>query len=384
MKEVVIVQPYVPGYRVPFFNRLQDIVARRGLKLRVIAGAPSGDQALRADSATAEWLITVERRSVSLGGKNIDISMSAPQWRDSASVVIMPLVGTSADLAVSLLRKSGVKLGVWGHVASYVASGHPIDIAIERWMMKRADRVFAYTPSGADFAVRQGINPRSVTTVMNSIDTSEIEAVRRELGIDGSNSSMSPGRLSVADATIEERERRYFAFVGGIDATKNISLLAETLDVLWRRASPVRILVAGEGAEKYRLADAESRGQVGMVGHVSGLAKAELLCGSVAIVNPGRIGLVAVDALAARVPILTTTYPYHAPEFEYLSPGTSVMATHETPAAFAGLLEQYWHRPSASAALADDQSWRYPTIDDMAENFARGIFSMIDDTDEGR
>lgn len=377
MKEVIVVQPYVPGYRVPFFNRVQAIFARRNLQLKVIAGAPSGDQALRADSATAEWLTTVDRKVVSLFGRSIDLSLSAPQWRNSASAVIMPLVGTSPYVATTLMRRADVKVGVWGHVASYVAPGHPIDLAIERWMMKRADRVLAYTPSGANFAVRQGVNPQSVTTVMNSIDTSEIETARRALVVDGSVSATNLGRPSVFDASLAGRPQKYFAFVGGIDATKRIGLLVESLDILWRRKSPVRILIAGEGAEKPRLVGAASRGQVGMVGHVSGAAKAELLCRSVAIVNPGRIGLVAVDALAARVPILTTTYPFHAPEFEYLSPGTSVLSASEDSRDFADLLDEYWERPPAISSRMDESNWLYPTIDDMAENFTRGVFSMI-------
>jgi hypothetical protein len=45
---------------------------------------------------------------------------------------------------------------------------------------------------------------------------------------------------------------------------------------------------------------------------------------SSAIWMPGRVGLVAVDALALGLPVLTTHFPFHAPELEYLVEGRSV------------------------------------------------------------
>jgi hypothetical protein len=36
---------------------------------------------------------------------------------------------------------------------------------------------------------------------------------------------------------------------------------------------------------------------------------------------PGRVGLVAIDALALGLPVHTTDFGFHAPEIEFLQPG---------------------------------------------------------------
>ncbi|WXF91769.1 glycosyltransferase [Curtobacterium flaccumfaciens pv. flaccumfaciens] len=42
------------------------------------------------------------------------------------------------------------------------------------------------------------------------------------------------------------------------------------------------------------------------------------------LLMPGRVGLVAVDAVALGLPIITTDWPFHAPEAEYLNSSNSI------------------------------------------------------------
>ena len=50
MSEVWIVQPYVPNYRVPFFEGLSTALRESGIILKVVAGQPDAVQAKRGDS----------------------------------------------------------------------------------------------------------------------------------------------------------------------------------------------------------------------------------------------------------------------------------------------------------------------------------------------
>src|SRR5665811_108326 len=56
---------------------------------------------------------------------------------------------------------------------------------------------------------------------------------------------------------------------------------------------------------------------------------------SSAIWMPGRVGLIAVDALALGLPVLTTRFPFHAPELDYLVDGRTVHFLPETAGAYA-------------------------------------------------
>lgn len=359
MPSLCIVQPYVPKYRVAFFEALSRSLAADGIDLKVVAGKPTGDQAVRGDSQAPPWLERATTRRASLLGKSVDFGGTARHWR-SADGVILPLLGSSIDTVLACSRKRQ-KVGLWGHVAPYTGPGNRIDLAIERWAMRRADHVFAYTPGGGRFAQAAGIPSDRVTAVMNSIDTA---ALARDLEAVNVEEFRAAHRLP---------HRPYLTWLGGLDSSKRVEFFCHALDVLDAKGSPIHVLVAGAGAQSDLMTRAVDRGQVTLLGHLSGGPRAAALTAGRAIVNPGRVGLIAVDALVARRAILTTRWPYHAPEFEYLTQGESVFCSDDSPEAFADLM---------SRTLEDDwttaiESTPIPTMNDMVENFSDGVRSMF-------
>ena len=108
-----------------------------------------------------------------------------------------------------------------------------------------------------------------------------------------------------------------------------------------------------------------------MLGRVNGKTKATVLASADAIVNPGRIGLVAVDALAAGIPVLTTQYRFHAPEAEYLSEGQTMYSSADDPVSYATLISGHIGSGSPRERLA------HPTLDQMVSNFAGGAGLLL-------
>ena len=94
---------------------------------------------------------------------------------------------------------------------------------------------------------------------------------------------------------------------------------------------------------------------------------------------PGRVGLIAVDSFAMGLPIVTTDWPHHAPEFDYLQPGVDSVVTSDDPAAFSRAAIQLLSMP---ADLARTQKmclsrWRDFSIEHMADEFADGVRSCL-------
>lgn len=364
MRELSIVQPYVPRYRVPFFDGLADALHADGVRLRVIGGSPTGAQAERQDAASARWLETVAPRVLVVGRRHVSLTSSRTLWRGSDAVIV-PHQGTSLDTLSALLRRDTRKVGVWGHIASYTSPLNAIDGAIERWQLRRADHVFAYMPSGAAFALRAGVTPERITTTMNSIDSGELEC--EVANVTGATARHVLRERGVPDGP-------YLAYVGGLDESKRISFLAHALDVVHERGSRVHLVVLGLGSQAGVLARAVSRGQVSMLGYGTAADKAAVLVGAEAVVNPGRVGLIAVDCLAARTPLITTDWPWHAPELEYLTEGEQVQITVDDPLAFAEAMIS----ASAGALNRPDLSWPpAPSIEDMVTNFHTGLRQLL-------
>ncbi|MEX5306089.1 glycosyltransferase [Kocuria sp. CPCC 205258] len=366
-KRLVIVQSYIPSYRVDFFERLHDRLLERGIQCVIAAGAPEGEQAERGDAAAPEWLTPIKRNMLVIRGRSINTSVQPKPWMD-ADGVIFGLKGTSLPVYEALMyrRSKGTRIGLWGHVRPYVNSGNWLDLRFERFQMQQADHVFAYTGGGAEFAMQAGINPDKVTEVGNTINS---ELLREELN-----------GISTKDVIKFAQERNFdpsraVGYIGGLDASKRIAFLAKSLNYLWDLDPTIHLLVAGSGAHVGLLQEAQYRGQVSFLGFSDVRQKALVIKSSRALCLPGRIGLVAVDALTGQIPILTTEWPFHAPEFEYLVEGHSKVTASNTPEAYARLIMSYVTGTEPRGSSSAD--WPVPNLENMVKNFSAGVVKML-------
>jgi glycosyltransferase involved in cell wall biosynthesis len=368
-RSLLIVQPYVPKYREAFFSKLVAKLDDEGISCRVAASMPRGSQSERGDSVEADWIVKYIPKVVPIGRRMLILGGARGLWIHDDAVIVGHL-GSSLDtyraIYDALARK--LKVGVWGHIKSYVNDGNPIDLALERWQMRNSDHVFAYTPGGRDVAISAGVSAARITTVMNSTDTTLLSAARDALSDREALSFMEANGL---------RPRRTLGYIGGLDSSKRIDFLAAALDQLWISDPDIRVLVGGQGADAHVLSVAQARGQVLMMGYASVADQA--LIGRVcsALVIPGRIGLVAVDALVLGIPILTTAWNYHAPESEFLCEGESRFTSADNPSAYAALIRNFLDATVAERFPSSNPKWTHPTIDMMVDNFGSGVLKML-------
>lgn len=369
-KSILIVQPYVPAYRVTFFNRLIEQLDAHGVRCRVAAASPSAEQSARGDAVTAPWIVDYSPREFKVMGKTIGLGGARHLWTDEDGVIV-GLLGSSVDTTRAIIdgRRSRLKVGLWGHVKPYVSAGNPLDLAVEAWQLRNCDRVFAYTHGGHDYALSKGVDPRRVTTVMNATDTSRLIRARDSLSSAVVDEFMKAHNL---------KEDRTVGYIGGLDGSKRIGFLAETLDQLWLTDPDIKVVVGGRGSEAHLLDAARSRGQVVMLGYASPEDQALIGHVSSAFVMPGRIGLVAVDALVLQRPILTTQWPYHAPEYEYLVESSTCFSSINSVLAYTDLIRGFLSSQTRLDKRPVPDKWTFPSVDQMVHNFARGVLEMVD------
>lgn len=365
---VVIVQPYVPEYRVAFFTELRERLLKAGVECVVAAGTPRGSQAARGDAVRPDWLVPVRSASLTVGQRSIDFGMRPAPWKHT-DAVILGLEGSSLPVYRALFpgKQSRVKVGLWGHVRPYVASGNSLDLWLEKHQMRSADHIFAYTPGGHEYALARGVKSNQVTTVMNTVDTTALENARDEL---------DPHAVYDFCKRLDVNVNRTLCFVGGLDASKRIDFLAATLDHLWANDQTIKILIGGNGPHKDKLDRAMARGQAIDLGYLDTAKKALVIAASRMIAMPGRIGLVAVDALVMQKPVATTAWKFHAPEVEYLVENISRLTSIDEPEAYANMLQNALQDDTGRAETQSD--WKYPSLNDMVTNFQRGLQTMLE------
>lgn len=327
-RRVAITQPYVPGYRFPLWDRVINSLESDGIQARLFYGGDEEQMAMRnarGDGVSAPWAQQVPTRTMrGPGGKFIYRTLPR-DWRGATLLTEMQASNLNAWTAVASRRP----YVTFGHGMEYTSNAGGGAAALESILNRRAAHVLTYLPSGRVTVIeRTGLPPERVTSFNNATDTAALR--------------------SAFDSVTREDEQEFrrqhgippearIAFVlGALNEHKRVDLLTEAANEVLEPGSPWWLVVAGDGPEAERIKALSTRtgrvtflGQQRPVDYVPAAASAEV------IINPGRIGLVAVDALTMRLPVLTTTAAKNAPEAEYLVEGESKFTVSGTPEAFA-------------------------------------------------
>lgn len=364
-RSVIVVQPYLAEYRRAFFDGVAERLAADGTNFELVVGRPLGRQAARGDQANLpEYARAVPTWRISIADRSV-------RWKRvplrGADLVISELgsgVAENYPMAVS----GRVRFAAFGHGYAAVTPPNRIDGALERWQIRRACHLFAYTESGRDAMVRAGADPGSVTVVRNTIDADALEQHRRT--VTEHERAELRRRSGLADDAVVA------AFIGGLDGSKRLDELFDVAEAVARRQPRFVLVVAGDGVERSeverRCAEAP---WLRYVGRVDDRGKAILASISSILLNPGRVGLVAVDSFVLGLPIVTTNWALHAPEFDYLEHGrTAIVADDDVASvteAVVCLLDDRERLDLMSKACRSE--WPSHRIDDMIGRFCDGI-----------
>lgn len=369
---LLIVQPYVPAYRVPLFAGMREALADEGIDMRIAAGRPHGAAELRGDNHTesvADYALTERHFRIGDRGmiiRSVGPALAAP--RPDLIVVEQAIknLETYRFLARAAIRRD-VRVAMWGQGRSYSVGQSYIEAAAKQWLTRRSDWFFAYTARGAEHVVENGFDHRRITILNNTIDA---DALRRNL------ESVSPEETECFRRRLGLAEGRTAVFVGGVDAGKGIDFLLDSAGEVSRLLPGFTLLVVGAGRQEQSVRRIETRGgPVRFLGRLDGREKAIALAAADVLMVPQWVGLVAVDSLVAGRPIVTTVHPSHSPEFEYLRPNqNAVVTTHSVDDYAAGvadlLIDVDRLRRLQQGARADSSAH---DVRGMVNRFVKGI-----------
>ena len=372
---LAFVQPYVPEYRVPFFRRLQEQLSDHHVVLDVIV---SRRQSARGDGAVSFPQIVAKDRLADVTGDRL-------RWRSGVAsgsgyeLVIVEHALRNLDslplLARPLVRGPGVAL--WGHGHTHSRARRRRDAA-KAFLARRGEWFFVYTESGATSLRSIGVPGSRITVIGNTIDTADLAA--------------DLAAVNSADREAFEREHGLTAghtalFIGGLDHHKGAENLVPLAREAQRRDPRFTLLIAGDGPLLVQLAAEEARGApVRVLGRSVGARKALAMSSSALIVIPKGIGLVAVEALTASLPIVSSEGAAHGPEEDYLQEGRhAVRIVSREPADLARCVTDLLARPDLLAVMREDcrQAGQGHSIEHMVTRTVDGILAWRDIHEHG-
>ncbi len=376
MTRLLIAQPYVPEYRVPFFEGLRDRLASQGTELVLAAPRLFGAADLRGDDRSLDAAdVLLEETVLQVGGRRLharNLGSAIRRWSPDLVIVEQAIKNLEAyPLLLRRLLRSGPRVAMWGQGRTFSTPQPNTEAAFKQWLTQRCDWFFAYTDEGAKFVSTNGFAPSRITVVRNTIDTSSLsealEAPRdADVAMYREQFGLSEGRIAL--------------FIGGVDDRKGIPFLIDAARRVESRLPGFRLLLAGSGEAVDEVRAAEASGApIRYLGRVEGEGKAMALRACDLLMIPRWVGLVAVDSLVAGRPIVTTKHSSHSPEFGYLRDGANAVVTEDDVDQYAAaVVALLGDRPRLMAvqesARADSADY---SLDQMIDNFASGVAQWL-------
>ena len=365
---VTIVQEVVPAYRMPFFRALHALLADQGIRLRLTY---DHHRSPNHDLDDEPWTVDAPmQRMGKLTWQNI-----GKACQDSDLVIVpqqMRYPSNILQLAINLYRPR--KTAFWGHGKCFAKGWeHRSSEKLKAWLTPRVDWWFAYNSRSADVVRELGYPSERITTVMNAVDTrrmaermdsirhEEIKCLREQLGLHSENICV---------------------YTGTLHPNKRLDFLIEAAVEIRNRIADFELLVIGSGPDEDLIRKAaEKYPFIHMLGRKDDIEKVPYWAISKLLLNPGLVGLVVIDSFALGVPLVTTDFPTHSHEIDYLRHGENGwisgdwQSLDEYVDAVVTLLEnESLRRHLVGGALLDGKIY---SIENMAENFSKGIASAL-------
>jgi len=370
--KLLIVQQYVPSYRVALFEQLRDCLHESGIDLRVAYSTPSPQDAARVDTADLpEFGIKINTRRICIRGNTVSFkNVTRPSSQVKPDFIIVEQATKNLENWAMLIRSflpRGVPIAFWGPGRAPVSSIHSEYRGLKRVMTNLGSWFFAYTTKGAELVASQGFDKTRITVVNNSLDTKTLQNQMEQI---------TQERLQEWESQHQLTSGRIGLFLGGVDSRKGIDFLLEAAGSVAERLPGFVLLVGGEGEETQKVIELQQKGApVRYLGRVDGMEKALALKSSTVLMIPEWVGLVAVDAIGSATPLVSTKHPSHAPEFDYLEDGQTCLVTDHNVESYANSIASLLQDPQKlkdmqSAATIAAVSLQLSTT---VQNFSAGI-----------
>jgi glycosyltransferase involved in cell wall biosynthesis len=368
MPSVLIIQEHLPAFRVPFYQRLREDLGARGVDLHLIYAPNQRNTFLKgqlewATAVPIRWCGPLAWQPVLAHARKADLVIV----QQESKYAVNPLL--------QLLAKcGGTPAAYWGHGRNFQSPvGTGLTSHFKNFLATKVHWWFAYNDLSARVVRDLGFPENRITSVGNAIDTT---------GLIERKKSLTPQELAAVRSELQLASENVAVYTGGLYPNKRIDFLLDAA-ILIRKAIPdFELIVIGDGPDRHLVSTAASRYPwIHDVGPKNDQAKVPYWALAKLLLMPGLVGLVVVDSFALGVPLVTTDFPYHSPEIDYLRDGENgcIVPCGDDADFYAETVVGLLRDPARLATLKEGAvrlSARY-TIDTMAEHFADGVMKSL-------
>ena len=372
MKKVAIVQKALVQYRKDFHNQLRKKLKENGVELTLIYSKYHGPDSAKKDEIDLEWGTLVPSKFIQLGPLQL-LWQSSLQHIKGQDLVIVEQANKNLLNYILFAKRylGGQKFAYWGHGVNRQINQNDIRNKFKKAFQNKSDWWFAYTQKVKEYLIESGYPAEQITSVDNAIDTKflsntydqisndEIKKIKEELNIASDNIGI---------------------YCGGIYKEKKIGFLIEVCKLIRKEISDFHFLVIGSGPDAPLIEEAEKECPwIHYLGPKFARQKIQYFKLAKVFLMPGLVGLAILDSFAMQTPIVTTDYPFHSPEIEYLEEGKNGLITKESVTEYSEAVVRVMKDERLRASLIEGckKSTQKYTVENMVNNFANGILKCL-------
>lgn len=370
MRRVIILQPAVPSYRLEFFESLIQHGLESDIRYEILSPTKYDVTKKNAQTRFMEHFLNANRIEINFKSRSLFVHLPSRSFAKADLIIAEFAIHNLITFWWAFLAKHR-KIALWGHGKTYTKKNTPLEEWLKGRLAKQCDWFFSYTKGGVDALASFGYPISQITTVQNSTDTYNLVNIIE----------------TITDSDIESFKERYLIqtenlaiFIGSLESSKRLEFLIDSAKLIYETIPDFKVLIFGTGPEKAKI---EARCNEEPFLHFCGVAnvKDKAIASQVCkfIMMPGRVGLIAVDSFAMGLPIITTNWKWHAPEFEYLVHNSNALIADDNLSSYVLCIKKYL----SDARLRDRIAVRAKSdlkefgINRMADNFHMGVLSFF-------
>jgi glycosyltransferase involved in cell wall biosynthesis len=365
---VTIFQEFLPEYRYVFFNKLHYFLGLKGVQLRLVFSQSDCPVSARR---FLPW--SIYKNIIRLGPFRLQRFSSKTL---SSDLIIFPQENKyiAAPVLMLLSLFGSRKIAFWGHGKNFQAC-NPNSLS-ERWkrlISRHVDWWFAYNSLSAKIVKSYGYPESRITKLNNSIDTHTLSA---------HITFFSPLKRNVLRRHLGITSPHVAIFSGRFHHHKRIPFLLEACRQVRRSIPDFELLILGEGPDLPIVRQAARENTwIHFFGAKYGIKSIPLWSLAKVSLMPGLVGLGIIDSFAMAVPMITTAYPFHSPEIDYIVHGKNgwIVADWKDSKQYAKAVIRILTNEPQQLALKEGcrRSLRPFSSEKMAARFARGILRCL-------
>lgn len=220
------------------------------------------------------------------------------------------------------------KLGVIGHGLNLQNNYESFGNKLKRYFLNSFDWWFAYNDLVKKFLITHGISKMKITSFNNAIDTAHLKDISSQLRNED---------LLIMQEKYNISSKNTVIFCGGMYEQKRLDFLLEACPLIRQKIKDFNIIFIGAGEdEKKVVAFAATHDWAHYLGtSYDDKEKSYLFALSKLLLMPGLVGLVVLDSFTLETPLVTTSYPFHSPEVDYIVNEYNGIITHNNVIAYS-------------------------------------------------